>query len=425
MRPRPASPCLSTGARLHLDLLNLLLVLVAAWSAGRLATRVGYPAVLGELLAGIVLGPALLGWLHADAALMVLAEVGILLMMLYIGMEIDPRELKRASWGGLLAAIGGFVTPFALAFGVVIAFGGSVVAAIFVGLAAGVTSLATKSRILVDLDLMDTRIAHVMMAGALVADAISLVAFSAILGMGAEGLSAFDGGLVAVVVAKATAFIAFAAFFGQVLLPRVTGWLSRRGWTHRTSSFTLVLILAVGMGEAAELAGLHGVLGAFLAGLFLRDELLGSMLARDLRGVVKDASIGFLAPIFFITAGFAVSFDALGSDALLLGSIIVVGTLGKIVGTALFYLPTGNGWREGLTIGAGMNGRGAVEIILAGLALDAGIIDARLFSILVFFALFTTATVPVLLRWGVGWLRARGELVRPTLSDHRPHVEAA
>ena len=140
---------------MHLDIVNLLLVLMAAWGAGKLAARVGYPAVLGELLAGILLGPPLLGLIHASPALSVLAEVGVLLMMLYIGMEIDPRELKKASWGGLLAALGGFITPFVLCFGLVMWATGSLVAAFFVGIAAGVTSLATKSRILVDLDVRE------------------------------------------------------------------------------------------------------------------------------------------------------------------------------------------------------------------------------------------------------------------------------
>lgn len=100
------------------------------------------------------------------------------------------------------------------------------------------------------------------------------------------------------------------------------------------------------------------------------------------------------------------------TDLPLLIAVIVLATLGKLVGTALFYIPSGNGWREGIVVGAGMNGRGAVEIIVAEIALARGLIDRDVFSILVFMALFTTATVPILLTWGVRWLRGRGELVR-------------
>src|SRR5690606_24840280 len=134
--------------------------------------------------------------------------------------------------------------------------------------------------------------------------------------------------------------------------------------------------------------------------------------SQDLMGAVRDSSIGFLAPIFFVTAGFQVSLSVFRDDLTLLLAIIGVATVGKVVGTAAFYLLSGNGWREGLTIGGGMNGRGAVERIVAGIALEMGLITREVFSILVFMAIFTTATVPFFLKWGTEWLRSRGELVR-------------
>lgn len=395
---------------MELSILNLLLVLVTAWLAGRLASSFGYPSVLGELLAGIVLGPPLLNFLHGSEALSVLAEVGILLMMVYIGMEIDPRSLGKASKAGLLAAVGGFITPFVLCFFAIKMFGGTNLAAIFVGVAAGVTSLATKSRILVDLQLLDTRIAYVMMAGALIADTASLVIFAAVLG--AAETNSFDSIGLLIIAAKAIAFFAVAGLVGIFVFPKVGVFLQRSKTFGRTSTFMLVLIVALAFAEMAHLAGMHGLLGAFVAGLFLREGVFGKERAHELMGVVRDASIGFLAPIFFVTAGFAVSLSVFSSDLLLLVLIVGLATVGKIAGTALFYLPTGYGWREGLTIGAGMNGRGAVEIIIAQIGLTMGLISQEIFSILVFMAIFTTATVPVLLKLGTDWLRRRGELVR-------------
>ena len=391
-------------------ILNLLLVLLVAWLAGQLANRMGYPSVLGELLAGIVLGPPLLGLLQGSEALAVLAEVGIILMMVYIGMEIDPKELGKASKAGLLAALGGFITPFVLCYLAIIWAGGSIMAAIFVGVAAGVTSLATKSRILVDLQLLDTRIAHVLMAGALIADTFSLVIFAGIIGV-AEAGDVDAAGLVLVAI-KAIVFFAVAAVIGLKVRPRLLPWLTKRIELGGTSLFTLVLLIALAYAEMAELAGMHGILGAFLAGLFLRESALGRTRAKELMHLVRDASIGFLAPVFFVTAGFAVSLDIFTESLGLLVLVVVLATLGKIVGTALFYLPTGLGWREGVTVGAGMNGRGAVEIIIAQIGLTMGLITQEIFSILVFMAIATTATVPVFLKWGTEWLRRRGELVR-------------
>lgn len=394
---------------MDLPLLDLLLILVAAYVGGRLAQRVGYPAVLGELAAGIVLGPPLLGLLEGGDAVAVLAEVGVLLMMLYIGMEIDPRELGKASVGGVLAALGGFLLPFGLGFWVVTATGGSAIAGVFVGMAMGVTSLATKSRILVDLRILDTRIAHVMMAGALLADTLSLLIFAGITSVVAVGSLDLAG--VAWIAAKVTVFFAVAWFAGVRALPWAYRALASRN-LERGGLVPLVLLVAFAFAEAAHLAGLHGILGTFVAGLALREAIGERRLSHDLTELVRDVSLGFLAPVFFVTAGFEVTFGVFTDAPGLLAAVIVLATAGKVVGTALAYLPTGHGWREGIVLGAGMNGRGAVEIIIAGIGLQAGIIDRTIFSILVFMAIATTATVPLFLTWGVRWLQGRGELVR-------------
>jgi len=408
---------------MELSLLNLLLVLLAAWAGGSIAQRFGYPTVLGELAVGIILGPALLGVLGDDSwvnemmgvkdgagGLGILAQVGVLLLMLYIGMEIDPKELGKASWGGFLAAIGGFVTPFAMGWFVVVLFGGTHIAGVFVGIAVGVTSLATKSRILFDLKILDTRIAHVMMAGALIADTLSLVVFAAVIGFAEK--EALELIPLLLVGAKAIAFFLIGGVVGIYVLPRLFKLVQSLGIKHRGIYFTLMLVIALAYGEAAHLAGLHAVLGTFVAGLFLREGMLEPKLNHEVNDLVRDISVGFLAPVFFVMAGFDVSFDVFQTDLWLFLSIIGVAFLGKIAGTALFYLPTGNGWREGLVLGAGMNGRGAVEIILAGIGLKMGLITQEIFSILVFMAIITTATVPMLLKWGVDWLKRVDMLVR-------------
>ena len=396
---------------MELNLLNLLLVLLAAWGAGLLASRLGYPAVLGELLVGILLGPPLLGLLHGGEALAVLAEVGLLLMMLYIGMEIDPAELGRASKGGILAALGGFITPFVLCYLLAVYGAGlAPLAGVFVGVAAGVTSLATKSRILVDLHLLDTRIAHVMLAGALIADTLALVVFAGVIGVAEAG--SISGGELVVVAVKALAYFAVAAVFGLKVLPVLMRRIADMKAVGGPALFMALMLVMLLYAETAHLVGMHGILGAFLAGLFLRESVLGRTLSQELMHRVRDASIGFLAPVFFVTAGFAVSLDVFRTDLGLLVGLVGLATLGKVIGTVLFYLPTGHGWREGMVIGFGMNGRGAVEIIVAQIALTMGLITAEVFSILVVMAMATTALVPVTLKWGVGWLRKRGELAR-------------
>ncbi len=398
---------------MELSILNLLLVLFVAWIGGQIAARLGYPSVLGELIAGIIFGPPLLGILYGSDAINVLAELGVLMMMLYIGMEIDPRELGKASKGGVLAALGGFIVPFALGMWIVVASNGTTIAGVFVGMAMGVTSLATKSRILVDLKILDTRIAHVMLAGALVADTLSLIIFAGILSFATAG--ELDLLMISTISVKVLLFFFVSWLLGLKVFPFLYKWLKQRNITGRTFNATLILLIALAFAELAHLAELHSILGAFIAGLVLREAITVKKLSHELTDLVKDVSLGFLAPIFFVTAGFQVSLDVLHSDTILLVGTIVLATLGKVVGTTLFYLPSGYGWREGLTIGAGMNGRGAVEIVIAGIGLNAGIISQEIFSILVFMAIITTATVPVFLKMGVEWLDRRNELIRSTI----------
>ncbi|MGD2042634.1 MAG: cation:proton antiporter [Acidimicrobiia bacterium] len=394
---------------MHEEILMLALVLGAALLGGRLAVRFGYPAILGEIAAGIVFGPPIIGILQSNEPIEILGEFGILLMMLYIGMHLDLGDLRRASVPGLLAAVGGFLVPTAAGMALMLAVGRSFLEALFVGLAMGVTSLATKSRILVDLKILDTRIAHVLVAGALLSDVAVLVVFAAVIGPDvSEGISVgtalFAGG-------KALAFGLGAALVGMWLLPLIKRRLGDREF-DRTALFLGVVIFGLLFAYAAELAGIHAILGAFVAGLFIDKRVIEPKVSKDVQQKLATMSVGVLAPFFFVSAGFEVSLSVFRTDLPLLIAVVVLATVGKVVGTALFYLPSGNGWREGLVVGAGMNGRGAVEIIVAEIALARGLIDVDVFSILVFMALFTTATVPVLLTIGVRWLRRRGELVR-------------
>ncbi|WP_372653394.1 cation:proton antiporter [Draconibacterium sp.] len=393
----------------HINILNISAVLLAAYLGGFAIRKIGYPAILGELLIGIVLGPAVLGWLEYSEAVKVLAEIGIILLMVYIGMEIDFRDLKKASWAGLLAAIGGFFVPFVLGYFAIVWTGGTPIAGLFVAIAIGVTSLATKSRILIDLKLLNTRIAYVLMAGALISDTLALVIFSGITNFAETNVINISELLL--IGGKILVFFGLTISIGVFLLPHLGKYITRSGMKNSTAYFTLILIVTFGYCELAELAGMHSILGAFMAGLFIKDNLFPKKISKELNKAFYDVSIGFMAPIFFVTAGFFVDVTVFQTDLGLLILVTSLAIVGKIVGTALFYLPSRNGWREGITIGTGMNGRGAVEIIIAEIGLGMGIIDKTIFSILVFMAIFTTLTVPVLLSWTTKWLRKRGELV--------------
>ncbi|WP_254545108.1 cation:proton antiporter [Halomarina pelagica] len=397
----------------EIDVLNLLLVLVVAWTFGAAAERVGYPAMMGELLAGVAFGPAMLGLLEPSETLDVLAELGVFLLMVYVGMEVDLDDLFALGSQALAVAVGAFVIPFGLGYGAGVAIGTSTGGALFLGLAMAATSLATKSRILVDLDLLDTRIAGILLGGALISDVGVLVVFAAVLGFVQAGT--VDALAVVITLVEALAFFAATLFIGYRFLPHVWSQFDalrrRYGFVNETTAFTIALAVALVFAALADLAGLHVIIGGFVAGMFLRQADLHESLYRHMHDVIYDLAIGFFAPVFFVTVAFDITLDVFTQSLGLLALLVGVAFVGKIAGSWLFSLPTNLTSREGVVIGFGMNGRGTVEIIIAAVALSNGIIGQELFSILVFLAMFTTAMVPVTMKWGIDWLSAAGELV--------------
>ncbi|UPM43291.1 cation:proton antiporter [Halocatena salina] len=395
------------------DILNLLLVLVVAWICGAIAERLSYPAMMGELVAGFVFGPPLLGMLQPSETLDVFAELGVFLLMVYVGMEVDLDDLFAMGPQALVIAIGAFIIPFALGYASGILTVASVDGALFLGLAMAATSLATKSRILVDLDILDTRIANILLGGALVSDVGVLVAFAGVLGFIQAGTVEIV--TLGTILLKAIAFFAITLFIGYRFLPhvweRVESLREQYGFVDKTSVFSIALLVALVFAELAHLAGLHMIIGGFIAGMFLRQADLQEALYEHMHAVIYDLAIGFFAPIFFVTVAFEITLGVFTENLPLLVLLVGIAFVGKIVGSWLFALPTDLSSKEGFVIGFGMNGRGTVEIIIASIGLSNGIIGQGMFSILVFIAVFTTALVPVTVKWGVDWLSQTDELV--------------
>ena len=394
---------------MDVSLIHLFLVLLVAWLGGALASRIGYPSILGEILAGVLFGPPILGWIHSSGGLVVLAEIGVFLMMLYVGMEIDPTSLKTLPWSALFVALGGYLVPFLATFFVAHQAGLERIPALLAGTVTGVTSLAIMSRIFIDLKLFNTRLSVVLMAGALIGDTVGLLVFAGVVSM--ADLGGVEPLQTALILGKAALFFVVTFILGWKVIPVLGRRLTRAGFTERTANFTLVLMVALIFAEMAELAGLHSVLGAFFAGLFLHEGVLKRKLSHELTRLVHDLSLGFLAPIFFVLSGFRITLNIFAGDLRLLVFIVFAAFFGKLLSGLLGYLASGMGWREGLVVGAGLNARGGVDIILAGIALELGLVNRDLFSILVFTGILTTLAVPPLLKFGVRWLRRRNELV--------------
>ena len=396
-------------------IINIVLILLVAWVLGDLFQRVRLPRLLGELLAGLVLGPPLLGWVQPREAMTVLADLGIFFLMFYSGMEMDPHELLEHFWVSVAVAVGGFFLPFILGYGVARLFGATLMQALFMAMGLSVTALAVGARVLQDMEIYHSKVGHIIIGAAIVDDILALVSFSVLMGLAKTG--EVDFFRVALLLAEVAAFFGGTILVGHFLIPRFT----RRLKDQEAKGFTFALMAALIMGFLAELVGLHLIIGAFLAGQFVRKEVVEPELYQHLHDRFFNIIYGFLGPIFFVSLSFHVNLNLSGRDWWFLAAVIGVAVVGKVVGCALPGLIMRRNWQEAAVIGLGMNGRGAVELIVAkavlllsyGLmargAITAPLLTQSQFTILILMAFITTFITPLSLRAAVPSLCASAD----------------
>ena len=388
-------------------ILSLLLILTVAWILGYIFSRFGLPVMLGELLAGVILGPPLLGVVTGSPPIETIAEFGIFFVMFHTGMELDPRELLEHIYPSLGVALGGFVLPFILGFLATRGFGGTLYQSLFVGMGVSVTAIAVQAVILQSMRINRTELGHIIIGAAIADDILALIALSTLLGLAKTGTIQIVPLLL--ILAKVVAFFGLTIIVGHFIIPHFTKRLVDQGG----KGFTFAMIAALVMAYLAELAGLHLIIGAFLAGQFVREEMMDSRVYAAINDRFFGISYGFLVPIFFASLSFHLRLSwnwTFISFALIL---ILVATLGKLAGCGLGARLFRFNLRESFIIGVGMNGRGAVELVVATVVLNLSreLMETRVigdplltqdqFSGLVLMAFVTTLITPLLLKWSV------------------------
>ena len=388
-------------------ILNLLLILSVAWILGSLFSRFGLPAMLGELLAGVILGPPLLGVVISSDAIELLAELGIFFVMFHSGMEMDPKELLEHIWPSLGVALGGFIIPYTLGFITAKAFGATLFQALVIGMGVSVTAIAVQMVILYSMRINRSELGHVIIGAAIADDIFALIAFSTILGLAETGNISFLA--IGLILLKVIAFFALTILLGEFVVPKFARHLTDKGG----KAFTFAVVVALLMGYCAELAGLHLVVGAFLAGQFVRREILDSRVYEVINDRFFGISYGFLVPIFFASLSFSLHLSLNPSFLIFSLVLILVAIVGKLVGCGLGATLFKYNFWESSIIGFGMNGRGAVELVVATVVLHKsqelmakGVISAPLltedqFSALLLMAFVTTIVAPISLKWAV------------------------
>jgi Kef-type K+ transport system membrane component KefB len=414
----------SSGA--HTDplapvLLALAVILAAAKLAGELAVRAGQPAVLGELLAGVVLGNLDLagitwfGGIQSDSTVNILAGLGVIILLFEVGLESTVRDMLRVGWASLVVAVLGVVTPFALgwAVGALLLPDRSVYMHAFLGATLTATSVGITARVLQDLGRSKSPESRVILGAAVIDDVLGLIILAVVAGViaAADLGGSMSYGEIGLVLGKSIAFLFGALALGVHVSPRLFGFASRlrvRGVLLATA-LTFCFALAYG----ASLIGLAPIVGAYAAGLILEPVHFRSFAERgerQLEELVRPIA-GFLVPVFFVLMGMRVELTAFARPEVLgLAGLL---TLAAIVGKQACSLGAVGQPLDRLSIGIGMIPRGEVGLIFANIGLGlsvAGepIVDHGVYSAVVIMVIVTTMVTPPALKWSLSRRRPAG-----------------
>ncbi len=365
-----------------LEINELLELMVVVWIGGKFFRHLGLPVIFGELVAGLIAGPALFGFVDPDETIRILAELGVFFLMLHAGLESEPGDFLRTWKQVVFIAAGAILLPFVGGYAVSSLFGYGLVEAMFIGMILSVTSVAVAARLFKDYQAENTNIANITVGVALISDILALIMFSVILEIGGSGI---DLAVIGMVVLK------MALFFGGVLFLgyRFSGQINKVIYSGN-KGFTFTLIVALFFGLLAEAMGLHLVLGAFLAGLFIREEVIEDELFAKIEDRIYGISYSFLAPIFFASLAFDIDFAAVREIPIFLVTLIVCSMLFKLVGAGVTSHLIKNKPIESLGLGIAVNSRGAVDLVLTAIGFKMGIIDGQIFSALILLAFTTT-----------------------------------
>lgn len=394
----------------HSDVISLLLalsfMLAAALLMGELFRRFKQPSVVGEILAGIILGPTILGTFFPEFSQLLfpatgssaIAREGIVtisaIMLLFIaGLEVEFQIVWAQGRSSLVTSLLGILFPFSLGFLVAWYFphffgiadpSQTLVFALFLGTALCITALPVIARILMDLNLFKSKIGMLLVASAIINDLIGWLIFSVVLSMLGES----DGKMsLTATIGLTLAFTLLTLSLGRNLIDKALPWVKKKfAWPG--GLLALALSLCFLASAFTEWIGIHSIFGAFIIGVAFGDSRHLSERARE---IIHQFVSNVFAPLFFVSIGLQVNFAA-NFDIVVILILLVLGYIGKVIGSGFGAYWTGFKKNDAIAIGFGMNTHGAMDIILGLVALQAGLIADSVFVALVFIALFTSMT---------------------------------
>ncbi|MBT2656192.1 cation:proton antiporter [Bacillus sp. ISL-18] len=368
-------------------ILELVIILFASKVAGAITVKLGQPSVLGKLLVGILLGPAVFGLVSETKILEEFSQIGVILLMFIAGLETDADEFKRSWRASTFVGISGIIVPFFIGFLAGIIMNMSTFEASFLGLLLSATSVSISVQALKELNKMQSKEGTAILGAAVIDDVVVIVALAFLMSM-AGGEVNFS-----MILLKKALFFGGAILAAWKLVPWVLTRFSRLQVTESVISGALIICFL--FAYMAELTGVAAIIGAYIAGLAtsltkLKDEVFKK---------VETISYSLFVPVFFISIGVKVSFDGISPHLMTIIGLSILAILTKLIGAAAGAKLAKFSWNSSFGIGAAMVSRGEVALIIAAIGLESDLISQQLFAILVIVVLVTTIVTPPMMKY--------------------------
>jgi len=371
--------------------LQLAIIIIATKVAGDISVRLGQPSVLGKLIIGVIIGPAVFGWIENTEIIEGFSHIGVLLLMFFAGLETDLGELNKNRNSSLAVGIAGIVVPMVGGYAFGIGIGMEQTHAIFLGLLLSATSVSISVQTFKELGHLNSRESTTVLGAAIVDDVLVVVALAVMMSF----VTASDVS-VGLLIGKKVLFFVVIGLIGWKVVPFVMNVLSKLKITEPVVSAAFIMCLL--FAYFAEFMGVAGIIGSFAAGIAISQ----TKFKKQVETKLEPIAYAVFVPVFFVSVGLAVSFDGISSHILLIIGLSLLAVVTKFIGAGSGARMTGFNMHSSFVIGAGMVSRGEVALIIATIGLSSGLLAQDYFAAIIIAVIVSTIVTPPLLKGLLG-----------------------
>lgn len=368
-------------------ILQLAIILITAKIAGSISVKLGQPSVLGQLIAGILIGPAVFGWIEGNEFIDELSMLGVIILMFIAGLETDIKEFKQNIKASTFVGFGGIILPLIAGYYSGVLLGLGFYESIFFGLVLTATSVSISVQSLREMGKLKTKEGMAILGAAVLDDIIVIVLLAVVM--------SFMGGDVSLsaVLLKKIVFFSVSILLMWKVVPWIIRLLSRMSIPQAPVGGALIICFL--FAYFAEYNGVAEIIGAYFAGISIGSTSLGHKIMEK----VEVVGYSIFVPIFFVSIGFSAQLSGVSQYFWLIIGLSIIAILSKLIGSGVGAKLAGYKWKNSLQVGAGMVSRGEVALILAALSIEQNIIESQMFTVLIIVVLITTIITPPLLKF--------------------------